>query len=99
MKEGASRDQIKSMVVFLDNYTAGHFEREEAYMKEVACPSLVENCKAHAALREKLGKWKEQLNQGASTALVIDIHKETSAWIMGHIIKVDCKLRGCQVPA
>lgn len=97
MKQGVGREQITQMVTFLDNYVAGHFAREEAYMKKVNCPSLSENCKAHAELTGKLSKWKDQLAKGASTSLILDIYRETSAWITNHIIKVDCKLRGCKV--
>lgn len=97
MKKGAGRDQITASVLFLENYVAGHFAREEAYMLKVKCPSFADNCKAHRELKQKLANWKNLLTkEGASTTLVLEIYNETSDWITNHILKIDCKLKGCK---
>jgi hemerythrin-like metal-binding protein len=97
LQKGAGKEQIGKILDFLNRYTREHFRREEAHMKHVACPSYDENCREHDALLAKLDAWAARLSQGVSTSLVLDVHREIAGWIRGHIVKIDCKLRGCRV--
>jgi hemerythrin len=66
-------------------------------MQRVGCPAFDENCRAHDQFVRKLEEWGRQLQTaGASTSLVLAVHREASAWIRSHIVGVDCKLRGCK---
>jgi hemerythrin len=96
LKNGAGKETIGKILEFLNSYTREHFAREEAYMKNVACPSYDENCREHALLISRLDTWLERLNQGTSISLVLEVHREIANWIRSHILKTDCKLRGCQ---
>jgi hypothetical protein len=29
--------------------------------------------------------------------LVLEVYRDTAAWIGGHIVKTDCQLRGCRL--
>jgi hemerythrin len=96
LKLGAGSKKIGEIIVFLSTYTREHFAREEKHMQLVGCPVLGENCKAHAALVAKLDSWSTGLKAGYTSALALEVYHETSNWIRGHILKVDCKLRGCR---
>jgi hemerythrin-like metal-binding protein len=97
LQEGAGKEQISQVLSFLNRYTREHFRREEAHMKHVNCPAYDENCREHDALVAKLDHWATRLNQGVSTSLVLEVHREVAAWVRSHIVKTDCKLRACGV--
>jgi len=97
LMNGAGKDRITDMIVFLNSYAREHFAREETHMQRVKCPAYAENCRAHAQFAAKLDGWVARLqSSGATTALVIEIHREACAWIKSHIVGIDCKLRGCR---
>lgn len=96
LKEGRGKDNIPKILAFLNLYTREHFAREEAHMKKIGCPAFDENCREHALLISRLDNWIERLQNGASTVLVLEIHREIANWIRNHILRVDCKLRGCR---
>lgn len=99
LKTGAGRAEISNMIFFLDAYARQHFKHEEGHMKKTGCPAFADNCREHQAFLMRLGGWLQQLKNQPTTALVLEVHRETSAWIRNHMLKVDCKLRGCKVPA
>ncbi len=99
LKQGAGKEQVERIISFLNRYTRDHFAREEEHMKRIGCPAYNENCQEHDAFIAKLDGWVAKLQSGSSTGLVLEIYRETSAWIRGHILKVDCKLRLCQTQA
>lgn len=97
LHRGEGKESIMGMLIFLNSYAREHFAREEAHMQRVGCPAHAENCRAHADFVAKLETWITRLKSaGASTSLVLDVHREASAWIRNHIVGVDCKLRGCR---
>jgi hemerythrin len=97
LKDGSGKEELARIITFLVVYTNAHFAREEQHMRDVQCPSLLKNCFAHAALRQKLDGWVAAMHQnGPTTSLVLEIYRETSAWITQHILRVDCHLRGCK---
>ena len=97
LKEGAGKEQVSQLIAFLNRYAREHFSREEAHMLRVGCPAHEENKREHAQFVAKLDGWVHRLNEGVSTALVLEIFRETSAWIRVHIVRTDCKLRGCSL--
>jgi hemerythrin len=96
LHSGAAKEQIGDIIAFLNSYAREHFAREEAHMLSVGCPAHAENKKAHAEFVAKLDGWVAKLGKGSSTAVVVEVYRETSAWIRNHILKVDCQLRGCR---
>jgi hemerythrin len=98
LTRGEGKEQITGMIVFLNSYAREHFAREEAHMQKAACPGYAENCRAHAQFVAKLDGWVVRLKSaGATTSLVLEIHREACAWLKTHIVGVDCKLRGCRL--
>jgi hemerythrin-like metal-binding protein len=96
LREGSGKENISRIIEFLNRYTREHFDREEAYMKNVGCPAYDQNCREHALLISRLDSWIAQLDHGPSITLVLEIHREIANWIRSHILKTDCKLRGCR---
>jgi hemerythrin-like metal-binding protein len=96
LKKGAGKEEMGRIIGFLNTYTREHFRREEGYMQQVRCPAHGTNCSAHAELVKKLDGWVQQLNTtGATTLLVLTVFREANQWIHQHILKVDCRLKGC----
>lgn len=96
LHKGVGKEQIADIIAFLNTYAREHFSREEAHMAKVGCAAAGENCKAHQEFVSKLDGWVQRLNAGPSTALVIEIYRETGNWIRSHILRVDCQLRNCK---
>ena len=96
LKAGTAKDQLATMIAFLNKYTREHFAREEQIMKDVKCPTTGQNCTAHKLLVAKLDGWVAKLNAGgASTSLVLEIYKESSEWLRSHIVGIDSPLKRC----
>ena len=94
LQNGTGRENLAQMLGFLNCYVRAHFVREEGIMRAVNCPASGQNCTAHKALIQKLDGWVARLqNGGATTSLVLEVHREASAWIQQHIVNVDCQLR------
>lgn len=49
-------------------------------------------------LRAKLAEWLIKLDTGFSVPLLLDVYRYLQDWVRGHLMSVDCQLRGC-VPA
>jgi hemerythrin len=93
---GVAKEKLADALVFLNRYVREHFQREENIMQIARCPAHRENCAAHAALTSKLDAWVARLQTGgATTSLVLEVHRDCSAWIQAHIVRIDCKLRDC----
>ena len=96
LKAGTAKDQLATMIAFLNKYTREHFAREEQIMKDVTCPTTGQNCTAPKLLVAKLDGWVAKLNAGgASTSLVLEIYKESSEWLRSHIVGIDSPLKRC----
>ncbi len=93
---GAGREKVVELIVVLQRYVLGHFAREEAHMRRVGCPAHDANCAAHREFALKFDRWLELLTYGGTpVSLLLEVHRESLAWINHHILKVDCALRGC----
>ena len=96
---GAGRERMVDLITILLGYALQHFAREEAHMQRVNCPAITDNIDAHRDFARKLDGWLVLLSTGGmSASIMIDVHREAAAWIEAHILKVDCRLRGCRVP-
>ncbi|MGA2694301.1 MAG: hemerythrin family protein [Opitutaceae bacterium] len=93
---GSGREKTVDMIVTLQKYTLGHFAREEEHMVRVNCPSLTRNIAAHREFSRRVENWLDLLTvSGAPVSILLDVHREATAWIRAHIIGIDCGLRGC----
>jgi hemerythrin len=96
LRDGKGKETIAEMIAFLNRYAREHFKREEEHMRLINCSAYAENIREHKAFIGRLNTWLVRLQTQPSTALVLEVHRDTANWIRAHIMKVDCKLRGCQ---
>ena len=96
---GATAQDIKPILHFLDHYARDHFRHEETVMKEVQCPLREQNCIAHLEFLREYRELVEafNLNQDADeTAGAIE--RMAGRWLLSHICRVDVSLRDCHTP-
>ena len=99
LEAGAGRERIVELINLLQRYVLGHFAREESLMRRTNCPAYEQNRTAHREFERKLEGWLVLLSSnGSPVSLLLDVHRESFAWIEDHIINCDCQLRGCRVP-
>ena len=96
VEAGAGLANVTELIVILQRYAHGHFSREEAHMLRVSCPAHGANCIAHREFSARLDRWLELLTQrGTPMSLILDVQRESVAWIRQHITRIDCQLRHC----
>jgi hemerythrin len=84
---------IESAVVYLDDYTKGHFEREERYMKDLKYPAQEDHKKEHKKFAKDFSKLKTHMRKNGNASLW-SLHLEgfVRDWFVSHIQKTDKKL-------
>lgn len=89
--------QAAELIVVLQQYVNGHFQREEAHMACVKCPAHAANCAAHREFSRKLDGWLTLLTSGVGTpvSLLLDVHRASCTWIETHIMSIDRQLLHC----
>jgi hemerythrin len=93
MKQGKGRDEINTVIKFLEEYTVFHFSNEEKYMMKYAYPEYKEHKAQHDGLINDLKKIKSDIaKDGVNTLQVIDLQRNLTDWLMVHIGKVDVLL-------
>lgn len=99
LEAGAGRERIVELINLLQRYVLGHFAREEGLMRRTCCPAYEQNRAAHREFERKLEGWLLLLSSsGSPVSLLVDVHRESFAWIENHILNCDCQLRGCKLP-
>lgn len=96
IESGHAAERAAELLTLLHEHALAHFQREESTMERSGCPAHGENCTAHAEFARKLEGWTQLICLTPPTpSLVEDIHREASAWMSQHILRIDCRLRGC----
>ena len=97
IEAGEAAARAAELLALLHEHALAHFHREESVMRHSGCPAHEANCTAHAEFARKLDGWTQLMCLTPPTpSLVADIHREASAWMSQHILRIDCRLRGCQ---
>lgn len=87
---------VANTLRFLETFARTHFVYEELCMFRHKCPVHEKNQAAHAAFRDVVEKVKQRFAaEGATRALVTDVHRAMTDWLVGHICKIDTKLKPC----
>lgn len=90
MKEGRGRQEVERLVEFLGEYTIEHFGAEERRMEAAKYPALAEHKKMHKAFVLDFARMSADLKKsGASSEIVIAVHRRISDWLREHIQKRD----------
>ncbi len=81
---------VLETLVFLENYVVGHFQAEEALMREHEYARVDEHAKLHIEFlkqfRELIGPFKEL---GPSQQLAESMGEMVQQWLVDHIAKAD----------
>lgn len=88
---GDSYDEIKELIQELDEYAEEHFAHEEAYMKEIRDPELINQRIQHDTFRHRIHNWfltpiDDSDNQ---EKLLTEIMQYMTRWLYNHIIASD----------
>ncbi|MBF0163090.1 MAG: bacteriohemerythrin [Magnetococcales bacterium] len=79
----------------LFNYTMGHFNREEAYLRELGYPMLDRHIKVHQALTRKVRDMRHrfltEVNLNSQQQLGDELLELLSGWLREHILEEDLK--------
>lgn len=91
--EGRGKEEIGSIIGFLEGYAVKHFGNEEAAMSEYNYPGTAAHKAEHAVFNHELEKIRQEFEMnGASSLLVIQIQKKIGEWFLNHIEKTDIGL-------
>ena len=95
LKSGKSREEIKHTIDFLNEYAKRHFQLEEEHFEKYNCPGE-KNKEAHQEFLKRFSDLIEEFNKkGNEFLLSLDIYRELSKWLFGHIMSLDSKLFDC----
>jgi len=93
IRRGSAEHELLEVLDFLLRYARDHFAREEQVMREIQCPISGVNCAAHEKLNLQLKSWAARVQQeGPTTLLMLEVHRDMSEWLVRHILHVDCQL-------
>jgi hemerythrin len=92
MRERRSVQEVQPLLQFLDDYCAGHFQREEQLMRGKGYPGLTDHAARHIGFREQLQSLLVRFQaRGATAAVTLETQELLSA-IAHHIRSEDTKL-------
>jgi hemerythrin len=81
---------VLETLVFLENYAIGHFESEEALMREYEYPHIDEHARLHAEFLNEYSKLSEEFDElGPSQYLAERMGEMVQDWLIDHIAKTD----------
>jgi len=91
VNEGQPGEILEETLGFLIEYTVGHFEREEALMRENGYPEYEAHQRKHIDLTEKVSDIKRRIQAGEMEMDMefLDFLKE---WVINHILTEDRKM-------
>lgn len=96
MYANRGKEEIQTIVRFLDMYVAQHFGFEENCMQKYRCPVAANNAAAHAKFIKTLSEVKQELQtKGSSLPLAIKVNEQLLDWFANHIKKIDRELKTC----
>ena len=85
---------LLNLVDFVEDYTRVHFSHEENCMARHKCRAYAENKTAHQEFLEFFRKFKHRFEaEGCRPEVLQELHEACSAWIRGHILRIDAQLK------
>ena len=91
--QGKGRDQIRSTLVFLQEYTAKHFHDEEALQRESGYPGFAAHRQYHETFKRTVQDIVSQYDkEGPTVSLVGKINTNLGGWFVNHIKREDVKV-------
>lgn len=86
---------LDGILVRLEAYTEGHFEREEALMQKIGYPGFEEHVQAHRAFVEWLAAVQKTYRRAAESPFLIGdmVNDFLESWLVEHILEEDMRYR------
>ena len=90
MRDGKGKDEIGTIVTFLQDYVVTHFGAEEAYMARYFYPGQVQHKAEHTRFVKDFLDLKSSLEAGGSgSTFIVMINRQVGDWLRSHIGKTD----------
>ncbi|MEE9614043.1 MAG: hemerythrin family protein, partial [Thermodesulfobacteriota bacterium] len=90
MELDLGREEVATVIVFLENYVVEHFTAEEAFMKGLKYPELNPHKVEHASFVREFEIFKREFDEkGSSEPFAVKTHDWLKDWLTGHIGKTD----------
>lgn len=87
---GREREEVMTMLGFLDQYVVTHFATEEGLQQEYCYPGYEKHRTEHADFLHRLQFFKEELSNSApSRDFVLRVNQTLIDWLTSHILTVD----------
>jgi hemerythrin len=87
---GREREEVRTMLGFLDQYVVTHFAAEEGLQREYGYPGYDGHRAEHALFLHRLQCFKEEVAAAApSRDFVLRVNHTLIDWLKSHILSVD----------
>lgn len=87
---GREREEVVTMLDFLDRYVVTHFDTEEGLQREYGYPGYDSHRAEHAVFLHRLQCFREELSNSApSRDFVLRVNQTLIDWLTSHILTVD----------
>jgi len=91
--QGKGKQEIGSIILFLNDYVIKHFSDEEKLQVKYSYPQYLSHKAEHKRFIEDFGRLKQELEaQGVTSSIVIAVQRRVGDWLINHICKVDQEL-------
>lgn len=95
LTQGSGKEEVASVVTFLEGYVVTHFTMEEQVMDRYSYAAASAHKAQHAKFVDDFSSFKEQLiATGVSTSLAIAMLKRLGEWLVNHVGNTDRQLGG-----
>lgn len=91
IKGGQGRDVVGSVLNVLEEYTRGHFGREEILMRKAGYPDLPPHKREHEKLAAQVREIVARYAAGDDSHIDDELLQFLKSWLTGHILGVDMK--------
>jgi hemerythrin len=96
IENGTGATAIKKLLTFLKYYAEWHFDSEEKCAARHVCPMAATNATAHKRFLNIVSELQvEYRNSSDGDTVARKAHEELSAWLLGHILKIDKQIGQC----
>ncbi len=90
---GKGIDELKPLLIFLDDYVIEHFSNEEWLQRKHGYPNYESHKKEHDSFIERVMAVKDEINsEGVAVHHVMETNNMLLKWLLNHISKVDTEL-------
>lgn len=91
--KGKGKDEINSIINYLESYVTEHFKTEEKYMNEYNYSEYLNHKSEHEEFIQSFMLLKDQFTkEGASSFFALQINQKIVNWLIIHVQETDKKM-------